>query len=123
MTGCVAAPGPGVVMIFGLLAPGAMVACADDGGPRLLTAMPAAARRDATVMLTGQRLCGGGDCTTAAGEVQIGIEPPMVRALVVSYADTTAEIVIPSVTPIGKTQLIVTVDERSSNALDFEVLP
>jgi len=123
MTGCVTAPGTGVVMIFGLCGLGALVACADDGGPRLQAAMPAAAPRNAMVMLTGQRLCGGGDCTTAAGEVQIGIEPPMVRALVVSYADTTAEIVIPSVTPIGKTQLIVTVDERSSNALDFEVLP
>jgi len=73
-------------------------------------------------MLAGQRLCGG-DCTTAAGEVQIGIEPPMVRAIVVSYADTAAEVVIPLITPIGKTQLIVTVDERPSNALDFEVVP
>ena len=123
MTGCAVAPRPGVVMIFGLLGLGPLVACADDGGPRLLAVVPTAAPRNATVMLTGQRLCGGGDCTTAAGEVQIGIEPPMVRAIVVSYADTTAEVVIPPVTPIGKTQLIVTVDERSSNALDFEVLP
>lgn len=123
MTGCVAAPGPGVVMIVGLWSLGALVACADDGGPRLLAATPAAAPRNAMVMLTGQRLCGGGDCSTAAGEVQIGTEPPMVRAIVVSYADTAAQIVIPPVTPIGKTQLIVTVDERSSNALDFEVLP
>jgi len=114
--------GPGVVMIFTLGGVAALVACAGDHGPRLDAAMPAAAPRNAMVTLTGERLCGG-DCTTAAGEVQIGIEPPMVRAVVVSYADTTAEVVIPSVTPIGKTQLIVTVDERSSNALDFEVLP
>ncbi len=124
MTGCATAPGPGVAMIFGLWGLGALAACADDGGPRLVAAAPAAAPRNATVMLTGQRLCGGGgDCAMAAGEVQIGTEPPMVRAIVVSYADTAAEVVIPPVTPIGKTQLIVTVDERSSNALDFEVLP
>ena len=114
--------GPGVVMILTLGSLEALVACAGDNGPRLVAAMPAAAPRNAMVMLTGERLCGG-DCTTAAGEVQIGIEPPMVRAIVVSYADTSAEVVIPPVTPIGKTQLIVTVDERSSNALAFEVLP
>jgi hypothetical protein len=125
MSGCgvgATVPGPGVVMIFTLGGVGALVACAGDHGPRLVAAMPAAAPRGAMVMLTGERLCGG-DCTTAAGEVQIGLEPPMVRAIVVSYADTAAEVVIPPVAPIGKTALIVTVDERSSNALDFEVLP
>lgn len=112
---------PGAVMIFGLTA---LVACADDGGPRLMAATPAAAARNATVMLTGQRLCGSsGDCAMAGGEVQIGLELPMVRALVLSYSDTAAQIVIPLVTPVGKTALIVTVDDRSSNALDFEVLP
>ena len=125
MSGCgadVAVPRPGVAMICGLWGLGALVACANDGGPRLLTVTPASAPRSATVLLTGQRLCGG-ECTTAAGEVQIGTEPPMVRAIVVSYSDTAAEVVIPPVTPIGTTALIVTVDERSSNALDFEVLP
>jgi len=126
MSGCgagVAVPGPGVVMIFGLCGLGALVACADNGGPRLLTVTPAAAPRSAMVLLTGERLCGGGECATAAGEIQIGTEPPMVRAIVVSYSDTTAQVVIPPVTPIGTTALIVTVDERSSNALDFEVVP
>src|SRR5262249_42117282 len=125
MSGCgagAAVPGPGVVMIFGLWFFGALVACADDGGPRLLAATPAAAPRNATVMLTRQRVCGGG-CRRGAGEVQIGIKSPMVRAIVVSYSDTAAQVVIPPVTPVGMTALIVTVDERSSNALDFEVLP
>ena len=101
-----------------------LVACSDDAGPRLDAVTPAAAGRDATVEITGRRLCGSGAaCATAAGEVQIGIDPPTVRAVVVSYSDTSAQIVIPSVTPIGDTVLVVTVNERSSNALEFEVLP
>lgn len=100
------------------------IACSDDEGPRLEAATPAAAMRDARVELTGRRLCGeGAACATAAGEIQIGIDPPMVRAVVESYSDTSAQIVIPSVAPIGATVLIVTVNERSSNALAFEVLP
>ena len=99
-------------------------ACSEDNGPRLEAAIPAAAMRDARVDLTGRRLCGAdGACANAAGEVQIGIEPPTVRAVVVAYSDTSAQIVIPSVAPIGATVLIVTVNERSSNALAFEVLP
>jgi hypothetical protein len=102
----------------------AAAACADDGGPRLTAAMPSAAARNATVMLTGTRLCGeSGDCATAAGEVQLGLELPTVRAIVVGYTDTTAQIVIPPVTPLGMTTVLVTVNERSSNALAFEVLP
>jgi hypothetical protein len=111
----------GAVILFGLTV---LVACVDDGGPRLDTVVPGAAHRDATVMITGRRLCGGsGDCTTAAGEIQLGLAPRTVRAMVVSYSDTEAQIAIPSVAPLGDTVLIVTVNERSSNALDFEVLP
>jgi hypothetical protein len=99
-------------------------ACADDGGPRLDTVIPAAAGRNATVTIAGRRLCGpSGDCTTAAGEVQLGLDPPMVRAIVTDYSSTTAQVVIPPIAPIGATSLLVVVDERSSNALDFEVLP
>jgi hypothetical protein len=47
----------------------------------------------------------------------------MVRTVVVSYDDTAARIVIPLAAPVGPTALIATVDERSSNALAFEVLP
>jgi hypothetical protein len=98
--------------------------CADDQGPRLDEAMPSAAARNATVTLTGTRLCGArGDCATAAGQVQIGLALPTVRAIVVDYTDTTAQIVIPPVAPLGPTALLVTVNERSSNALAFEVLP
>ena len=102
----------------------ALAACTDDAGPRLATVEPAAARHDAMVVLGGSRLCGPeGDCATAAGEVALGRNPPMVRAVVVDYSDTEARIVVPSLAPIGKTVVIAIVDERSSNAIDFEVLP
>jgi hypothetical protein len=101
-----------------------LAGCADDGGPRLLAVTPSSAPRDAVVVITGRRLCGpGGDCARATGEIQLGIEAPMIRAHVVSYSDTAAEIAIPSIATVGATAVIVTVGERSSNALDFEVLP
>jgi len=102
----------------------AVAGCADDGGPRLDAVMPAAAGPNAAVMLFGTRLCGdGGDCAAAGGEVTLGLDPPFVQAMITSYEDTAAAIVIPELAPAGKTQLIVTVNERSSNALAFEVLP
>ena len=101
-----------------------LVAACDSGGPHLDTATPASASASSIVMLAGSRLCGSsGDCATAGGEVQIGISPPTVQAIVVSYSDTAAQIQIPSAAPVGATDLIITVDERSSNALPFEVLP
>jgi hypothetical protein len=97
--------------------------CSDDGGPRLDAVMPAAIPAGGMVTMTGSRLCGeSSDCSAAAGEVLIGLALPQTQAQIVSYDDTSALIVIPSITPAGKTDLIVTVDERSSNALPFEVL-
>jgi len=112
--------GPGSV----LLGLAALAACADDGGPRLDAVTPAAANHNAMVTVTGSRLCGArADCARAAGEIELGLDPPMVRALVIGYSATAAQIVIPAAAPVGATTLTVTVDERSSNALDFEVLP
>ncbi len=100
-----------------------LAGCADDGGPRLDGATPSTTNPGGMVTLTGSRLCGvDGDCDTAAGEVLIGLELPQVQAQIISYDDTEAVIEIPDITPAGKTSLIVTVDERSSNALAFEVL-
>ncbi|HEU0030964.1 MAG TPA: IPT/TIG domain-containing protein [Kofleriaceae bacterium] len=96
-------------------------ACADDGGPRLSSVTPDAAPRGAMVALAGTRLCSG-DCETAGGEIQIGLNPPVVRANIISYSDTAVEIVIPDLAPVGPTKLLVTVNEQASNALDFEVL-
>ena len=103
---------------------GLVIGCTDDGGPRLDTATPGSASRSTTVTLTGSRLCGAaGDCATAGGEITIGLALPMVRAVITSYTDTSAQIVIPPATPLGATVLLVTVNERTSNGLDFEVLP
>jgi hypothetical protein len=114
-------PARNAMLLFGLTV---LVACADDSGPRLDAVTPPAASRNAMVAITGRRLCGArGDCATAAGEIELGLVPPMVRATVVGYSDTEAQVVIPPVAPVGKTVLIATVNERSSNALDFEVLP
>jgi hypothetical protein len=98
--------------------------CSDDGGPRLETATPGAARANATVTLTGTRLCGAeADCARAAGEILLGLSPPQVRMNVTSYADERIELVVPPIASPGATHLIAVVDERSSNALPFEVLP
>lgn len=108
----------------GVVALGFLVGCADDGGPRLDSVTPAASPRNATVTLVGRRLCGAsGECATAGGEVQLLTGTPIVRATVVTYEATSIDIVIPPLTPVGTTQLVITVNERASNALDFEVLP
>jgi hypothetical protein len=109
-----------VSAVLGLVAP----ACADDAGPRLFAVTPSSARRNAMVTITGTRLCGAaGDCATAGGEIALGRDPPMVRAIVTDYSDSVAQIIIPTVTPVGPTAVIATVNEHASNALDFEVLP
>jgi hypothetical protein len=98
--------------------------CAANNGPELISASPASAGRGTEVELTGARLCGPkGDCTSAAGQIQIGETLPAVQAQIVMYGDTAAQIAIPSIAPVGKTVLIATVNEVASNALPFEVLP
>jgi hypothetical protein len=102
----------------------ALAGCVDDGGPRLDTVLPAAAGHGAMMTLTGRRLCGEtGNCETAGGEVTLGLALPTVKANVVEYSDTRAVVVVPDLAPVGPTQLVITVNERASNALDFEVLP
>jgi hypothetical protein len=98
-------------------------ACADDGGPRLDDASPAAALPGAMVTLSGERLCGPShDCTTAAGNVLFGVDPPQIQAPIVSYTDTSAVVGVPALAPLGMTAIVVNVDGRASNALPFEVL-
>lgn len=113
---------PGWALAAGVAA--SLAACGEDGGPRLSGVVPASARRADRVTLSGSRLCGvAGDCAAAAGAVDLGREPPLVRVPVAAYSDTMAELVIPATAPVGATALVVTVNERASNALDFEVLP
>src|SRR5438046_6130146 len=85
-----------------------VAACSSDDGPHLDKAEPASAPLDATVILSGSRLCGAnGDCTNAGGQIQIGLSN-QIQAAIETYADTSIEIVIPPIAPIGKTELILT---------------
>jgi hypothetical protein len=97
-----------------------VAACAETPGPRLGSVEPAATIAGATVTITGEHLCGG-DCDGAGGAIRIGYDTP-VQAMVLEYADTTARIRIPAITPVGQTVLIATVNEHASNALAFVVL-
>src|SRR5262249_32515250 len=101
-----------------------VVACGTDStAPHLDSVMPGQGRANQVVTLVGERLCGmTGDCLHAASVVQFGIEPPMVDALVQTYAATSATIVVPSLA-VGTTQIVVTVEGRTSNALAFEIQP
>ena len=97
-------------------------ACVTEHGPRLVGADPTQAQRGAMVTLSGSGLCDGA-CETAGGEVLVGLGSTQVRAPIVSYTDTVAVIEIPSLAPVGATDLVVSVRDQSSNALGFEVLP
>jgi hypothetical protein len=102
----------------------AAASCSDTTAPRLDSVTPASGRANDIVTLAGRHLCGASsDCAMAGGHVQLGLQPPTVQATIVSYADTMAQIEIPTVTPVGTTELVVTVNDRASNALSFEVLP
>jgi hypothetical protein len=102
----------------------ALAGCVDGRGPRLTMVTPEAAGHGARVMLAGEHLCGAtANCATAGGEVQIGLNPPIVIAPVIEYSDTAAVIEIPSLAEVGPSKIVVTVNESASNALDFEVLP
>lgn len=83
--------------------------------------MPSATVAGALVTITGEHLCAG-DCERAGGAIRIGYDSP-VQAMIIDYADELVQIRVPQITPVGKTVLIATVNERASNALAFEVLP
>ena len=74
-------------------------------------------------MLTGERLCGeSADCERAGGAIRIGYDNP-VQAMIIDYAAEAVQLRVPEITPVGKTVLVATVNDRASNALTFEVLP
>lgn len=98
--------------------------CTDDGGPRLDAVTPPASARNTMVTVTGQRLCGAhDDCAHATGSIVFGLSPPQYQANIVTSDPTSIRIVVPALADLGATHLIATVDDRSSNALAFEVLP
>ncbi len=98
-----------------------VVGCTDDLGPRLTSVSPEAAPRGARVTLIGERLCAG-NCETAGGEIQIGLDLPAALAMVIEYDDTGAVIEIPSQAVVGSSEIVVTVNDQASNAIAFEVL-
>jgi hypothetical protein len=55
--------------------------------------------------------------------VVFGLELPMARAMVLSWTETSIEVTVPDAAQLGATDVIVTVDGRSSNGGAFEVLP
>lgn len=112
----------GQLLIIIIVVAGA--ACTDGDGPRLDSVTPVAAARNTMVTMTGQRLCGPhDDCAHAAGSALLGLSLPQVQATVLIYGVAEAQISIPSIARVGATQLIVSVDGQTSNALGFEVLP
>jgi len=102
-----------------------VTACAGSPtNPQLDRATPASAAHGTTVALSGARLCGtSNDCMHVSATIQIGLELPAIDAPITDYTATAATIIIPDLAPPGPTELVVTVDNSSSNALAFEVLP
>ncbi len=99
-------------------------ACSTEPGPELVAANPPAASHDQTVVLSGERLCGtSNDCMAVTSTIQIGLGLPTIDAVISDYSATFATIVIPDLATIGKTDLVITVNNRASNALAFTVLP
>jgi len=90
----------------------------------LSSVSPGSGAAGAVVTLTGEHMCGPtSDCSTAGGQIQIGLSLPAVEAQIEMFSDTSAQISIPTLTPAGDTQLVLVVDDESSNALAFTVLP
>jgi len=101
-----------------------VAACsADDGGPKLASASPASAAHGASVIVTGEHLCLSRPCEQTGGTLQLGLAVPSVQAIVTDASDTRWAFVVPAAVPSGDTEIVITVNGRSSNALSFEVLP
>jgi hypothetical protein len=107
-----------------------LAACTPVDGPTVDRIEPARATRGTMVTVHGQRFCGEGratgDGSCAAlppGAVDFGLELPMARALVLAWSDVAISVEVPDAARVGATDVIVTVDGRSSNGGTFEVLP
>lgn len=107
-----------------------LAACQPTGGPVIDRVEPARAARGATVTVRGEGFCGegraaaDGSCRTLPpGAVDFGLDLPMARAMVLSWADAAIGVTVPAAAVTGPTTVVVTVDGRSSNGAEFEVLP
>ena len=98
--------------------------CEAAGAPSLDSIAPGQARRGAIVELRGAGFCATADCSDSAiGAVDFGVELPQVRAAVVTWTVDRISVVVPQSVDTGAIEVLVTVEDRSSNAVDFEVLP
>ena len=94
--------------------------CASTG-PRLDSVVPALAAPGDLVQLTGTGFCGTtGDCATVAAQVELGVNPPYYQAAVMSWDVGGGQIIVPDM-PTGETNLVIDVNDDSSNALSFIV--
>ena len=102
----------------------ALAACSGVDGPRLDSVTPQAARRGAEVVIAGERFCDVVDagCTGAAPQVAFGLDP-QVRATLVTVDPARVRVIVPQASEVGASEIVVTAEGRSSNALAFEVLP
>ena len=108
----------------------ALAACSGATGPTIDRLEPATAARGETVTVRGANFCGPdrstatGECSSLpSGAVDLGLEPPMSRAAILSWSDAAIAMQVPPTAPVGATAVIVTVDGRSSNAATLEVKP
>jgi hypothetical protein len=107
-----------------------LAACQPATGPTIERVEPAAAARGTRIVVMGDEFCGegrdGGDgtCTSLPpGAVDVGLDLPMARAMVVTWGAQEIMVNVPAAAATGASEIIVTVDGRSSNAAAFEVLP
>jgi hypothetical protein len=111
-----------VILAVALVGAATLGACAPADSPTLAAVTPARGTAGATIVLTGEGFCSG-DCETApVGAVDFGIDIPQTRAVVLAWDDARIEAIVPPVDP-GETIVLVTANDRTSNAVDFEVLP
>jgi uncharacterized protein (TIGR03437 family) len=98
--------------------------CEAAGAPSLDSITPGAAAGGAIVELRGTGFCATADCSdSAVGAVDFGVEIPQIRAAVVTWTVDRISVVVPQSVDPGPTEVLVTANDRSSNAIDFEVLP
>ena len=108
----------------------ALAGCDPGQAPQLDALSPEQARAGARVVISGTGLCGralasdGVRCDESlVGRVYVGTEPPQIAATVTAWSDQDLEFIVPLSAPTGATRVVVVVDGRSSNALDFVLLP
>jgi hypothetical protein len=108
-----------------LLALALLVGCEGVDPPVIASVTPASAPRGETVELAGERFCELADdsCAPFSGSVAFGLELPQIRAVPVSWAPQRIRLVVPQNVADGATVIVVTVDGRTSNAVEFTVAP